>query len=433
MACILFICPTHRDLREIARLDCWREHRLLQHDYASLALEDMTAEEVLPTEPPGAILDELDTLLQRCANDAVDAVVSTDDYPGSALAAIISSRLRQLGTCPAANLICQHKFSSRQVQRECVPEATPAFAAIDVAAAAEKIHPLSFPHFVKPVKSFFSVGAHAVRSPEELDRAREHWRDCAGFFTPFGDLLHRVTGKMIGTEYLLGEALLTGVQTTLEGFVYRGEVEALGVVDSVMFPGTVAFERFEYPSQLPQNVQDRMAAIGRTIMSRLNYQHGQFNIEFMHDPATGDVHIIEINPRMSSQFADLFEKVDGTNSYSVLLDLALGRKPTVHRRQGPHAFAASCVMRTFENQFVEQVPTGAHIDSVLERFPDARVEILATPGVKLSQQMQDSCSYRYGMVNLGGTSRREVLNAYAHCCTLLPFDFQPVASSELVS
>ena len=41
-----------------------------------------------------------------------------------------------------------------------------------------------------------------------------------------------------------------------------------------------------------------------------------FNIEMMYDAATDRIGIIEINPRMASQFADLYEKVDGTNSYT---------------------------------------------------------------------------------------------------------------------
>ena len=43
MSRIICICPTHRDYRELAAVK--DGHTLLHHDYASLALEDLTAQE----------------------------------------------------------------------------------------------------------------------------------------------------------------------------------------------------------------------------------------------------------------------------------------------------------------------------------------------------------------------------------------------------
>src|SRR5262249_48962927 len=156
--------------------------------------------------------------------------------------------------------------------------------------------------------------------------------------------------------------------------------------------------RFEYPSQLPEDVQARMLNVADRVMRQMGFDDGQFNMEFMYDVDTDALRIIEINPRMSSQFADLFEKVDGTNSYSVMLDLALGRPPQVQSRNGRYAAAASCVLRTFQNQNVLKVPTQEVIDEVIERHPGARIEVLARAGRRLSQQMQDGCSFRYGIV-----------------------------------
>ena len=69
-------------------------------------------------------------------------------------------------------------------------------------------------------------------------------------------------------------------------------------------------------------------------MQGLGFDNGIFNIEMMYDAEADRISIIEINPRMASQFADLYEKVDGTNSFSVLLDIAQGRTPRFTRRQG---------------------------------------------------------------------------------------------------
>ena len=107
-----------------------------------------------------------------------------------------------------------------------------------------------------------------------------------------------------GRRWLLAEELLEGAQATLDGYVSSGEVHTLGVVDSVMFPGTLAFQRFEYPSALPRRVQEEMTAIARRVMPTLGFDGGAFNIEFIHNPARDTLRIIEINPRISTQFAD---------------------------------------------------------------------------------------------------------------------------------
>ena len=122
-----------------------------------------------------------------------------------------------------------------------------------------------------------------------------------------------------------------------------------GVVDSIMFPGTLVFSRFDYPSCLPQTLQARMGDIAARLMEGIGFDNGLFNIEMMYDDAADRIAVIEINPRMASQFADLYEKVDGTSSYTVLLDIAQGRAPHFTRRQGRYGFASSFVLRSFED------------------------------------------------------------------------------------
>lgn len=417
------VCPTHRDQRELALVGHAALH---SHDYASLALEDLTAAE-LPgrIEVPSAAR-EVEGLLAYCRANEIAAIASTDDYPGSLLAAIIADELGLPGMTPTANLLCQHKFLSRQIQAKAVPEAVPEFHLIDVDASATARPPLPLPFFVKPVKSFFSVGAQRVDNLPQLREAQRHWAERIAFFRPFDELLRRYLEPPWGKGWLLTEGLLEGKQVTLDGFVWRGEVHTIGVVDSIMFPGTIAFERFEYPSALPTAVQARMVAIAGRVLPALGVDHGQFNIEFIYNPERDSVHIVEINPRMSSQFADIFEKVDGINSYSILLDLAFGRRPTIRRRQGRHRAAFSCVLRRFSNAFLRRAPLPDQIAALEAQYPDLRIEILATEGLKLSQQMQDTCSYRYGVINIGASSREEALAIFDECQRRLTFDFVPV-------
>jgi biotin carboxylase len=225
---------------------------------------------------------------------------------------------------------------------------------------------------------------------------------------------------------LLAERPLSGVQVTLDGYVYDGEVVTVGVVDSIMYPGTLAFQRFEYPSALPAEAQDRMSAVAAAVMAELEYGDGQFNMEFMFDSESDRIAIIEINPRMSSQFADLYEKVDGTNGYSTMLNIARGVRPDLQRRAGRHGAAASCVLRTFKNQRVVRAPAAHEIEGLQRSYPDMRIEIFAQEGAKLSQQLQDGNSYRYAVLNIGARDRQEILEILEDCRRRLTFIFEPV-------
>ena len=423
MSKVICICPTHRDHRELAALA--NGHTFLHHDYASSALEALSADEC-----PGKVCisdpeQEIETILRRCRAEHIQGVITTDDYPGTTVASIVAAELKLPGPRPQANLFCQHKFYSRQIQALAAPEATPDFQLIDVRPEAVMPPDRSFPLFVKPVKSFFSVGAQPVESRSDLETIKNRWARSAAFFHPFEIFFNKYTGFFLGTNYLLGEGLLQGIQTTLDGYVCGGEVHVMGVVDSIMFPHTIAFQRFEYPSSLPVSVQERMADVARKVMPALGFDNGQFNIEFIYNSEANTVHIVEINPRMSSQFADLFEKVDGTNSYSVLLDLALGKTPDVKRGEGKHRAAFSCVLRTFRNQMVLELPSQDELERLQRQFPDIRIEILATVRRKLSQQMQDTCSYRYGLLNIGGQDREEILQIFDYCQRQLTFLFEP--------
>jgi hypothetical protein len=426
---ILVVCPTHRDHRELPRVSP-PGVKYLFHDYASTSLEDLICNVMRHGDFTAGPLEEMDAILAKVAGIRLAGVISTDDYPGSALAAAIAKRLGLPGPDPAVTLICQHKYLSRIEQAKRVPHAVPPFALIDVAPGVPLPEGLRFPLFVKPVKSFFSIGAERIDSPSALAALFPRWAALDQFFVPLDQMLQRYTGASIGTKRLIAEGLLKGEQVTVEGFAHEGEARIMGVVDSVMFPGTLAFARFDYPSALPESVQRRMADIAATVMTGLGFDNGMFNIEMMYDREADLISIIEINPRMASQFADLYEKVDGTNSYAVLLDIAQGRTPSFARRRGRYAFASSIVLRSFEDFFVAALPSETDLDRLARDDPDIRTEILVRVGRTLSSELQDGNSYRYGIVNLGGRNRADVLARFAACRERLGIVLLPIEQPE---
>jgi len=423
---ILVICATHRDHRELPLL-AESGIDFIFHDYASTSLEDLITERAAEAGLVADPLGEIERILELVRGREIAGVISSDDYPGSALAAAVAERLGVPAPDPEITLICQHKYLSRVMQENHVPDAVPPFALIDVANGVSS--PLPFPIFLKPVKSFFSIGAEKISSEADLAIRLPRWKELDQYFLPLDRMLERYAGVSIGTKRLIAEGVLNGRQVTVEGYAYGGTVSIMGVVDSIMFPGTLAFARFDYPSALPKGVQARMVEIATTMMEGLGFDNGLFNIEMMYDRETGQISIIEINPRMASQFADLYEKVDGTNSYRVLLDIAQGREPSFIRRQGRYGFATSCVLRSFVDYRVEAVPSDEDIKRLATLYPDIRVELHARPGRNLSDELQDGQSYRYGIISLGGRDLADALQKFAACQNELGIVLRPLDSS----
>src|SRR5262245_37286134 len=192
-------------------------------DYASTSLEDLISERAAGGSPVADPLAEIERILDLVKGREIAGVISSDDYPGSALAAAVAKRLGLPAPDPGVVLICQHKYLSRVAQEKHAPDAVPPFALIDVANGASLPHTLAFPIFIKPVKSFFSIGAEKITSQAELSARLPHWKELDGFFLPLDRMLAYFAGASVGTNRLIAEGLLSGEQVTVEGYAFGGK------------------------------------------------------------------------------------------------------------------------------------------------------------------------------------------------------------------
>ena len=313
-----------------------------------------------------------------------DGIAATKDR-SALLAAFVAERRGLPGPDPRAIVSCQHKPTSREIQRRVAPEATPLFALLD-----DGEPPFPPPWWVKPVVGRLSQEARRAGSASELVDLPEdsEYRD------EYADLARLPTRDVRG---FLVEELVTGDEVTLEGYVYEGGVTVVGVTDSVKYPGTSSFERFEYPSALPD---DRLRELGR-LAETLVRAHGLdacfFNIEFFV-PTEGPSKIVELNARIASQFSPLVEAVHGRSTYDVLFALACGEDP---RWEGnaPNGVAISYVMRVFEDAVVESVPKAEN-----------GLEVLVRPGARLSEQgTNDTASFRLAIFTEWAETREAAL------------------------
>lgn len=424
---ILVICPTARDRAHFSR----PEIRTAYH------LEFRGTDEA--THEPGfdglQFLNETIRMVQG-RREAFQAVVGIDDFPACMMAALLAETLGFPSPSFESLFLCQHKYYSRVRQREVIPEATPRFHVIDIARdpVASDL-PLSFPVFIKPAKSYLSILARRIDTLRDLAQAVAEARQR---LAPVAEMFDALVGvspldprfRTVPASALLLEDLLSGHQVTLDGYAYGGQVVPLGVVDSFFFPGSLSFERFEYPSRLPAGVQERMADVAKRVIRHVELDRTFFDIEFFYREEDDSIWLIEINGRMSSQFAPLYRMVDGIDLYAMQLEMALGRDPGGREVWGPARnrglVSASFVMRSFENGAVRRIPSGEDIRRLERRFPEAFVEILVREGEKLSDELQDDESYRYALVDLAAEDRKALLKRCDEAKNFLPFEFEPI-------
>ncbi|MCR2745702.1 ATP-grasp domain-containing protein [Limnobacter parvus] len=341
------------------------------------------------------------------------AVASSHEQFGALCAAMLAEKMGWPGTPVKAILACQHKLYARQVLEQVAPEANLPFTRLDAAYGGPVPGNIEYPQFVKPVKAAFSVLSRLVKNEHEL---HAHTRFGAWELWVIKHLVEpfeRVAKKRLpeaGTAHsLMLEAPMRGRQYNLDGYVWQGDVRPLGVVDEVMYPNTDAFMRFEYPSKLNAKVQSRAADVARRFLTAVGFSHGLFNMEFFHDEATDKITVIEFNPRMASQFSDLYLRVDGIDLHEVAFALAHGIDPATLGKAKPSAgAAASFVYRSFDPSGAVAFPSFAQKNSFWAEFPEALLFEYPKDEKELRRDFKWLRSYRYGIMHLGGENTRNL-------------------------
>jgi hypothetical protein len=428
MKTVLFVFPTLWDRRQ---LETCRGYGNFPHDVAFAGPDDFDCPWNFDAL---AFIEDV----VRSYRESLAGVTSSSDYPGAAVAAAVAARRGLRGTPPGVLLTASNKLLARRRLAGVLPEANPTFALLDPDLPPERYPDLDYPCFVKPVKGSFSVLAGRVDGREALARflQRPAVSDFRRQYVRIHDLLaaaYGVPGPSGG--FFLAEGLLEGHQVTVEGVAAEGEVFTLGVVDSILDPATGSFVRFDYPSRLPGAVQDRLERTASEAARALGLENTLFNVELVHDPVRGRVGIIEVNVRLCGQFADLHEKVDGTNTYALALDVAAGRPPVFTRRAGAYPAAASVPLRVFRPARVERVPPPEEVRAVEAAFPGVRVWTECAQGEILEdfESLDDGHSARYGVINLGGRHAEDAASRAAAVIDALDFRLTPLPAPENVS
>ena len=355
----------------------------------------------------------VDGLAARAVRKGWCAVTSNHEQFGALAAALLAERMGWPGTPVAAVLACQHKLYARGVLQQVAPEANTPFAPLEWRHGDPPPDNLEYPRFVKPIKAAFSVLARVVHDREDLMALTrfgfwERWV-IRHLIEPFERVVKARLPEAGSARRMLLEQPVQAMQYNLDGYVFAGELRPLGFVESVMYPGTQAFMRFDYPCRLSEPGRDKALDVARRFLSAVGFNHGLFNMEFFHDPVTEKVTVIEFNPRMAAQFSDLYLRVNGVDLHRLGLELALGRDPARLPWAEPAAgAAASFVYRCFDPAERPAMPGAAQQAALAERFPDALLFRFAKSPGQIARDFKWLGSYRYGILHLGGRDAREL-------------------------
>lgn len=360
----------------------------------------------------------------------IDAIVSYYDFPGTDLVPIIAARYKLIGPTLESVLKCEHKYWSRLEQNKVIPRSVPMFMAFDPFddQAYQKIEMIP-PFWIKPIKSFRSFLAYRINSEYEFNDYMHEVRDHIDYMSePFNYIFknYQLPEEFAYMkETCIAESPISGHQCTVEGYVYDGEVVVYGIVDSVREEDRSSFARYEYPSSLPQEIQFRMADLTRRAITQIGLNNSAFNIEFFYNHTVNQIFLLEINPRISQAHTDIFEKVHGVSHHSIMLNLALGRRPKALEYKGKHRIASNFMLRIYETGRVKKVPSQEEVDKLREKYPELTLKMHVKEGMHLSDlQGQDSYSYELANMFLGARNQEELIQKYDDCMANLSFEVE---------
>jgi hypothetical protein len=348
-----------------------------------------------------------DRLARKAESRGWGAVTSNHEQFGALAAALLAERMGWPGTPVEAVLACQHKLHARRVLQEVAPEANTDFEPLASRYGKPVPHDIAYPAFAKPVKAAFSVLARTVHSRDELAAllhfdAWELWV-IRHLVEPFERIARERLPTAGSAHRMMIERPVAALQYNLDGYVFNGGLRPLGFVEAVMYPDTQAFMCFGYPCALSEAGRARALDVARRFLAAVGFTHGLFNLEFFYDAASDRLTAIEFNPRMASQFSDLYLRVDGIDLHRIALELAHGRDPALLPRAPSTAgVAASFVYRSFDPGRRVRMPASAAQRELTRRFPDAMLFSFPKRPAQVVRDFKWLGSYRYGILHLGG-------------------------------
>jgi biotin carboxylase len=298
------------------------------------------------------------------------------------------------------------------------PELCPDFELIPYTITLAQAKRLRYPLFVKPVKATFSVLARRCDTPEALV---EHLRFDAWekhiigrLIEPHNQALARFPQFRVNSRHLIVEEVLEGRQVNVDGYMHDGRMHLLGMADELMYCGSMAFMRFASPARVDAVLHERIAAACERVLRGFALTHGFFNLEFFVDEQ-GGLKLIELNPRLAAQLAQVHDWVHGVDTYELGFAMALDR-PLPPAQPPRFGAAASFVWRSFDATSCPRMPSRDDLRWLAHEMPQARLELYPKKGASLRRELKWLGSHRWAVLNMPGRDEADLRARYERVC-----------------
>ena len=415
---ILFLCDAS-DIDVVAS-------SFVNHPEYELAIESF--EKILRF----GILDYLDETIKRIKNypEMYDGIVGTHDS-SAVIAAIIAQETGKRFASVDAIIYCQNKYLSRRIQRSVVPEYTPNYAiALDYLRNPDR---LNLPFFIKPVRSNISFGTHKVENQGSLeDYITRESIDIARFNQYYLDALSRRSSyhnamNIATCNSFLCEDFVDGVQVTVDGFIFEGQVNSFGVTKAIYHPNSNSFFYHCFPYSFSLELNSKIDDCLARLIPALGIDNSFFNVELRIDEKSNTFKIVEVNSRIAFQFAKTIEAVKGFDPLHLQCDVAVGKKPDLSPiREKCYKYCYNFELHHFHDAKIVQTPTQSAYEELHLKYPEVYVRNLVHEGFNLSDFKHNPESFRYCVLDVPGDSHEEIMQKYEDVVHILGYKFTSI-------
>lgn len=235
------------------------------------------------------------------------------------LVAQIGQALGLPAPSPAAAQKARNKYIMKQALAH-LPGLVPRHARVCSWPELEQaIQEIGFPAVLKPTGASASKGIFELHRPADLQGAFAALQD---FARPAVDPIFRT----YGAEFIL-EEFLSGPEVSVEGWVFQGEVEVVGITDKqTTEPFHLEYQHL-YPSALPEAAQQEIRTKAGQIVKTLDLNNCAFHLEGKLTP--NGFRLIEIAARIGGDYitSHLIPLSSGLNFYAQVLRVVTGQRP----------------------------------------------------------------------------------------------------------
>jgi len=235
------------------------------------------------------------------------------------LVAQIGQTLGLPAPSPAAAQKARNKYIMKQALAH-LPGLVPRHARVSSWPDLEQaIQTVGFPAVLKPTGASASKGIFELYHPADLQGAFATLQD---FARPEVDPIFRT----YGAEFIL-EEFLSGPEVSVEGWVFQGEVEVVGITDKqTTEPFHLEYQHL-YPSALSESAQQEIRAKTGQIVKTLDLNHCAFHLEGKLTP--NGFRLIEVAARIGGDYitSHLIPLSSGLNFYTQVLRVVTGQQP----------------------------------------------------------------------------------------------------------